>query len=260
MRTERAQYCARRQFRRRTGNRERAFRRHGIRGRVHLTAVNSINFARIAAQCVYYFTAAAEVARGACLRRAHGKFRRRVRGRSRDADGAWDRKTRRRDQLPTTFWRALNDGVYAADAAQPTLSPSMDIQVASNFERALFEASGRDSAWTREAMGEFARTRSLPIPAPILEDLRGRYEAERCDDAQTLAMIAETYGRDRPAGRPPYGRRSGGRCQIASKAGGPWSSCRPRTLQNSRNPWLARPAFRPPCRRASRASMRGWSA
>jgi threonine synthase len=71
----------------------------------------------------------------------------------------------------------------------------MDIQVASNFERALFEASGRDSAWTGEAMAEFARARSLAIPGPVLAQLRSRYEAERCDDAETLAIMAETRKR-----------------------------------------------------------------
>ena len=52
--------------------------------------------------------------------------------------------------------RALNGGVYASGEARPTLSPSMDIQVASNFERALFEASNRDTAWIQTAMAAFA--------------------------------------------------------------------------------------------------------
>ncbi len=60
--------------------------------------------------------------------------------------------------------RALNDGVYAAGKAQPTLSPSMDIQVASNFERALFEASCRNASWVREAMAQFAPRRSIALP------------------------------------------------------------------------------------------------
>jgi threonine synthase len=85
--------------------------------------------------------------------------------------------------------RALNTGIYQAGAAHHTLSPSMDIQVASNFERALFEASGRDSDWTAAAMSDFARTRRLELPAGVLANLRTRYSASACDDAETLATI-----------------------------------------------------------------------
>jgi threonine synthase len=89
--------------------------------------------------------------------------------------------------------RALNDGVYEAGAAHHTLSPSMDIQVASNFERALFEASGRDSDWTAAAMNDFARDRKLVLPPKILDSLRARYSAFACDDAATLATIKRVF-------------------------------------------------------------------
>jgi threonine synthase len=89
--------------------------------------------------------------------------------------------------------RALNDGVYAAGAARATLSPSMDIQVASNFERALFEASGRDAEWVRGAMAAFAHARRLELPPKILSALRVRYGARAVDDDATLAAIAAVY-------------------------------------------------------------------
>jgi threonine synthase len=91
------------------------------------------------------------------------------------------------------LFRTLESGVYASGDAHPTLSPSMDIQVASNFERALFEASGRDAGWVRDAMAGFARSRSLTLPPAVLEALRARYSAYRCDDAQTLEVIARVY-------------------------------------------------------------------
>jgi threonine synthase len=97
------------------------------------------------------------IARGARLRRAHRKFRRCVCRRSRDADGAWVEKLVVATNANDILARALHEGVYASGTAQATLSPSMDIQVASNFERALFEASGRDAVWTEQAMGEFAQ-------------------------------------------------------------------------------------------------------
>jgi threonine synthase len=89
--------------------------------------------------------------------------------------------------------RALNEGVYAAGAARATLSPSMDIQVASNFERALFEAGGRDADWVRAAMTRFASERRLDLPPEILSALRVRYGAGAVDDTATLAAIQAAY-------------------------------------------------------------------
>jgi threonine synthase len=69
----------------------------------------------------------------------------------------------------------------------------MDIQVASNFERALFEASCRNAHWLREAMAQFAGTGSLALPDGVHTALRARYAAKRCDDEQTLAAIARVH-------------------------------------------------------------------
>jgi len=66
--------------------------------------------------------------------------------------------------------------------------------VASNFERALFEASGRDGDWMSQAMRDFAATRELAIPPSVLRVLKERYLAARADDAETIATIARIYG------------------------------------------------------------------
>jgi threonine synthase len=66
----------------------------------------------------------------------------------------------------------------------------MDIQVASNFERALFEAANRDADWTAHAMDGFARDRRLVLPKMVRDNLRARYAAARCDDVETLETIA----------------------------------------------------------------------
>jgi threonine synthase len=163
--------------------------------RVHLTAVNSINFVRIAAQCVYYFTAAAQLRASPVFVVPTGNFGDVFAGEAAMRMGLGIEKLVVATNANDILARALNEGVYAAGTAQPTLSPSMDIQVASNFERALFEASGRDAAWTGQAMAEFARTRGLAIPGPVLARLRSRYEARSCDDAETLDMIAQTHKR-----------------------------------------------------------------
>jgi threonine synthase len=165
--------------------------------RTSLTAVNSINFARIAAQCVYYFTAAAALGAGQGRLVAFvvptGNF-----GDVFAGEAAWRMGLTMNHLVIATnandiLERALRTGVYGAVAAQPTLSPSMDIQLASNFERALFEASDRDASWISAAMAEFTRSRSLTIPPFVLKDLQQRYLAARADDGETLAAIARVY-------------------------------------------------------------------
>jgi threonine synthase len=156
---------------------------------IGLTAVNSINFVRIAAQSVYYFTAAAQLAQPPIFVVPTGNFGDIFAGEAAERMGLAAKKLVIATNANDIMARALNDGVYAAGEAHHTLSPSMDIQVASNFERALFEASERDSQWTRAAMEDFARDRRLELPPAILASLRARYAAKSSDDQETLATI-----------------------------------------------------------------------
>lgn len=161
--------------------------------RVSLTAVNSINFARIAAQTVYYFTAAAHLSSKPIFVVPTGNFGDVFAGEAAMHMGLPVEKLIVATNANDIMARALNEGVYAAGRAQPTLSPSMDIQVASNFERALFEASGRDAAWVTAAFADFARTKSLVLPPAVRTALAARYGACRYDDDQTLAAIARVH-------------------------------------------------------------------
>jgi len=161
--------------------------------RAHLTAVNSINFVRIAAQCVYYFTAAAKLGRPPVFVVPTGNFGDVFAGEAAMHMGLGVEELVVATNANDIMARALNDGVYAAGEARPTLSPSMDIQVASNFERALFEASGRDAVWVAQAMDNFARERRLVLPAHIVTALRARYSAFAIDDAETLATIKRVH-------------------------------------------------------------------
>lgn len=156
---------------------------------IGLTAVNSINFVRIAAQAVYYFTATAASGKPATFVVPTGNFGDIFAGEAAMRMGLTVERLVIATNANDIMARALNTGVYESGAAHHTLSPSMDIQVASNFERALFEASGRDGDWVAAAMSDFARTKKLVLPAPVLENLRARYSAFACDDAQTLATI-----------------------------------------------------------------------
>ena len=119
--------------------------------------MNSINFARIAAQCVYYFTAIAELGRPATFVVPTGNFGDVFAGEAAMRMGLPIEKLVVATNANDIMARTLNEGIYAAGRVQHTLSPSMDIQVASNFERALFEASGRDAAYVRDRLNGFAK-------------------------------------------------------------------------------------------------------
>ncbi|HEY1630269.1 MAG TPA: threonine synthase [Rhizomicrobium sp.] len=158
---------------------------------VSLTAVNSINFARIAAQTVYYFTAAAQLGAPPIFVVPTGNFGDVFAGEAATRMGLPVRGLVIATNANDILVRALRDGVYEAGAAQHTSSPSMDIQAASNFERALFEASDRDAAWVASAM----KQKRLVIPPPVLAALRARYSAQAVSDDETLRAIARTHER-----------------------------------------------------------------
>jgi threonine synthase len=157
--------------------------------KVSLTAVNSINFARIAAQSIYYFTAAAQLEQPAVFIVPTGNFGDIFAGEAAQRMGLPIARLVIATNTNDILVRALKSGVYAPGPAHATLSPSMDIQLASNFERALFEASGRDAGWVSAAMAAFARDHRLGLPPAILDALRARYSAFAFDDETTLATI-----------------------------------------------------------------------
>jgi threonine synthase len=136
------------------------FNDHAFRDRLSLSGVNSINWARIAAQVTYYFAAA--VALGAPHRAVSFAV---PTGNFGDILAGW---VARRMGLPIArlviasnandiLPRAHASGVYEMRGVVETMSPSMDIQISSNFERFLFEASGRDAGFIRAVMGALAQ-------------------------------------------------------------------------------------------------------
>jgi threonine synthase len=169
------------------------FRDEPFAKEVNLSAVNSINFVRIAAQCVYYFTAA--VALGAPDREVSfvvptGNFG--------DAFAGWAARrmglpigrifaaTNRNDILA----RALETGIYERGILSPTQSPAMDIQVASNFERLYFEACGRDGAGTRRAFEGFDQGGALTIPPEVLAAMRDTLSGLSASEAETSEAMS----------------------------------------------------------------------
>jgi threonine synthase len=85
--------------------------------------------------------------------------------------------------------RTLQTGRYEVRGVTATSSPSMDIQVSSNFERLLFDAYNRDPAPVRALMGSLAQSRSFTIAPDALTEIRARFTADRADEDETAATI-----------------------------------------------------------------------
>jgi threonine synthase len=162
---------------------------------VDLSAVNSINFARIAAQSVYYFAAAASLGapdRLVAFAVPTGNFGDAYAGFAAKAMGlpiaAITAATNGNDIMA----RALRDGVYRRGEALATQSPAMDIQVASNFERLYFEACGRDAAATGHAFRQFAATGVLEIPQNVRDFIGETFRGASVSEAATARSILAT--------------------------------------------------------------------
>ncbi len=168
------------------------FNHHAFRDRVHLSGVNSINWGRIVTQAVYYFTAA--VALGAPHRKIAftvptGNFGDVYAGYVASKMGLpIDRlvvATNVNDILARTF----ATGDYETRKVVATSSPSMDIQVSSNFERLLFETCGRDAAKVTALMGSLTQSGRFTVPGDALKAMRALFSADRADEQEVDAEI-----------------------------------------------------------------------
>ena len=167
-----------------------------FRDEMRLTGVNSINWARILAQIVYYFVAA--VALGAPERAVSfavptGNFGDVLAGYYAKRMGLPVERLIIATNENDILARALATGGYAPKGVKATQSPSMDIQVSSNFERLLFEASGRDAETVVARMGELARDGSFAIPAEALKRIRADFDAYKVDEAACAGEMGRVY-------------------------------------------------------------------
>jgi threonine synthase len=172
------------------------FNHAAFRDEYGLSGVNSINWARVLAQVVYYFTSA--VALGAPRRKVSYAV---PTGNFGDVLAGWIAKrmglpidrlviaTNENDILA----RALENGGYETRGVTHTQSPSMDIQVSSNFERLLFELGGRDGTAVRNQMESLKQSRGFRIPEATLDAIRAEFDAGRTDEAATTAEIARCW-------------------------------------------------------------------
>ncbi|WP_420345246.1 threonine synthase [Pelagibius sp.] len=167
-----------------------------FRDAMNLSAVNSINWARIMAQIVYYFVAAVALGapdRAVAFSVPTGNF-----------GNIYAAYAAGRMGLPVSqlivgsnsndiLTRFFNSGTMEMAAVSPTLSPSMDIQVSSNFERLLFDVLDRDGDAVARTLQGFRQSGRFAVTAEQLQRLRRLFDCHRLDDAETLAEIAARH-------------------------------------------------------------------
>ncbi len=172
------------------------FADHALRDALGLSAVNSINWARVMGQTAYYFSAAARLGapdEAVTFVVPTGNFGNVYAGYvARQMGLPIDRlvvASNRNDIL----YRFLANGDMSIAGVEPSLSPSMDIQVSSNFERLMFDLMDRDGAAVAAAMRAFRDGGTLPGAAALREGARALFEGQRVDDAETLGVIRDVH-------------------------------------------------------------------
>jgi threonine synthase len=163
-----------------------------FRARHRLSAVNSINWARLAAQIVYYVYAAVRLGapdRTVTFSVPTGNFGDVFAGYVAARMGLPIAKLIVATNENDILARALRAGDYSRGEVTATASPSMDIQVSSNFERLLFDLHGRDAGALGAAMAGFEATGRMALPPALLQPARALFAAERVDGEEMAATI-----------------------------------------------------------------------
>ncbi len=161
-----------------------------------LSGVNSINWARIMAQIVYYFTSASSL--GAPDRKMRfcvptGNFGDIYAGFAAAKMGLPIDRLTIATNVNDILERAVKTGRYEVLGVTPTASPSMDIQVSSNFERLLFDAVGRDGAGVEHMMNSLSQSGAFTISPDALTYISNNFDAIRTDEDDTLKTMHEVY-------------------------------------------------------------------
>lgn len=170
-----------------------AFGDSELRNAKNLSAVNSINWARIMAQTVYYVAAAKALKTKPVFAVPTGNFG--------NVYAAFVGKQMGANIGPLVIGSNRNDiltrffetGAMTLEGVTPSHSPSMDIQISSNFERVLFELTGRDPDKINTWMRDFRDKGEFKVSPTELEKIRSEFAAYRCSDEQTVETIARVY-------------------------------------------------------------------
>jgi len=172
------------------------FADHAFRDQVRLSAVNSINWGRIMAQTVYYFTAAASLGapeRAVSFTVPTGNF-----------GDIYAGFVARKMGLPIArlviatnendiLRRVLDSGRYEMKTVTPTISPSMDIQISSNFERLLFDATGRETAAVRAMMASLGQSGAYALNEKTHAAIRSTFDAASASEGETIETMKAVH-------------------------------------------------------------------
>ncbi|WP_457646923.1 threonine synthase [Profundibacter sp.] len=169
-----------------------------FRDRVKLAGVNSINWGRVLAQVVYYFSAATALGaphRSVSFTVPTGNFGDIFAGYiARQMGLPIDRLVIATNQNDILH-RTLQTGAYSTRGVTPSISPSMDIQVSSNFERVLFDAYGRDGNAVAQVMDELKNSGEFTISQGAIDMLRETFQSGRASEQETMAKIKDMLAR-----------------------------------------------------------------
>ena len=157
-----------------------------------LAGVNSINWARVMAQITYYFTSAAKLGapdKPVAYSVPTGNFGDIFAGYVAAQMGLPIAQLMIATNVNDILARTLASGIYETGEVVATSSPSMDIQVSSNFERLLFELAGRDAARVRSLMGSLAQSGRFEMSEGELQLMRALFAAERVDQETTIDVM-----------------------------------------------------------------------
>ena len=168
-----------------------------FRDEVSLAAVNSINWGRVLAQVVYYFSSAVSLGapeRAVSFTVPTGNFGDIFAGYIAKRMGLPIERLVVATNQNDILHRTLETGAYTKEGVTPSISPSMDIQVSSNFERALFDAYGRDGAAVAQLMDELKSGDGFPVSQGAIGVLRDIYGSGRASEAETSETIRAMNG------------------------------------------------------------------
>lgn len=172
------------------------FNDHTVRQELQLAAINSINWARIVAQVVYYVYAYAKLQDKVdelAFSVPTGNFGNVYAGYTAKSMGVPISKLMVGTNTNDILHRFFTTGQMKQEGVVSTLSPSMDIQISSNFERLLFDLYGRDPEAVQKTMTYFREQGPYQLDGSIMDRVRDLFDSQRLDDEQTKKIIEAFY-------------------------------------------------------------------
>ena len=172
------------------------FRHQSFASAVRLSAVNSINWGRVMAQVVYYFTAATALGapeQSVSFTVPTGNFGDIYAGFVAKKMGLPINRLVIATNENDILARTLATGEHRLGPVKSTITPSMDIQISSNFERLLFDAAGRDPAVVRDLMAALKESRRYSLPDKMLRFIRDSFDADAVSEVETQEEVARIW-------------------------------------------------------------------